>query len=515
MTPTNQRAQQATGPTTGAATPSPTGSPERTALVTGASGYIGGQLVPRLLAEGWRVRVLTRRAGSLDDRPWADRVEVVVGDAADRGDLGTALSGIRTAYYLVHSMDDRPGFAERDREAATVFGEVAREQGVQRIVYLGGLHPDGEELSPHLASRVEVGRILLASGVPTAVLQAAVVLGDGSVSFDMLRYLTTRLPAMVAPKWLDNRIQPIAIDDVVTLLAGAADLPADVNRTFDIGGPEVLTYREMIQRFAAVTGLRRRLVVTVPVLTPRLASHWVGLVTPIGAGIAKPLVGSLVHEVVAKESDLLDVVEVPGGVTGFDEAVRRAMEGTTPDTALRNLAITGAAVTTSAVIGSLATKPDSRWYRSLDLPAWQPPKAAFPIVWTLLYADIAASAAAALTGIDRRPDEEGAGGRHAGGIREAVPSARQSYLAALGTNLVLNSGWSLLFWRGRTPGGAALESAVLTASGADLVRRTTAVNSVAGRALVPYVVWTGFATVLSAEIHRRNRNHRRHRRHRR
>jgi uncharacterized protein YbjT (DUF2867 family)/tryptophan-rich sensory protein len=451
--------------------------------------------VPRLLAEGWRVRVLTRRAGSLDGLPWAKDVDVVVGDVADRGDLREALSGIRTAYYLVHSMDDRPGFAERDREAAAAFGATARQEGVQRIVYLGGLHPDGEELSPHLASRVEVGHILLESGVPTAVLQAAVVLGDGSVSFDMLRHLTHRLPAMVAPKWLDNRIQPIAVDDVVTLLVGAADLPSDLNRTFDIGGPDVLTYREMIQGFAAVTGLRRRLVVTVPVLTPRLASHWVGLVTPIGAGIAKPLVGSLVHEVVAKESDLLDLVAVPGGLTGFDEAVRRAMEGTTPDTGLRNLAIAGAAVTASALVGSLATQPGSRWYRSLDLPSWQPPKAAFPIVWTLLYADIAASTAAVLTGIDRR-SARGSGGREA---------ERQQYLAALGANLALNSGWSLLFWRARSPALAALECAVLTASGGDLARRSAKVNPVAGRALVPYVVWCGFATVLSAEINRRNR----------
>ncbi|HEX6056625.1 MAG TPA: tryptophan-rich sensory protein [Intrasporangium sp.] len=489
MNPTNQRPAERM-------TPPASTSPGRLALVTGASGHVGGQLVPRLLADGWQVRVLTRRAGSLDDRPWADEVDIVVGDVADRADLRKALSGIRTAYYLIHSMDDRPGFAERDREAATAFGDVAREQEVRRLVYLGGLHPDDEELSSHLASRVEVGRILLSSGVPTAVLQAAVVLGDGSASFDMLRHLTTRLPAMVAPKWLDNRIQPIAVDDVMTLLVGAADLPANVNRTFDIGGPEVLTYREMIQRFASVTGLRRRLVVTVPVLTPRLASHWVGLVTPIGAGVAKPLVGSLVHEVVAKESDLLDLVEVPGGLTGFGEAVRRAMEGAAPDTALRNLALTGAAVAATAVVGSVATKPGSGWYRSLDLPPWQPPKAAFPIVWTLLYADIAASGAAALTAIDRNS---------AGGMEDS-PAARRRYLGALGLNLVLNTGWSLLFWRGRTPGGAALESGLLTASGADLVRRTMRVNHVAGRALVPYVAWCGFATLLSAEIHRRNRN---------
>jgi tryptophan-rich sensory protein len=309
----------------------------------------------------------------------------------------------------------------------------------------------------------------------------------------MLRYLTSRLPAMVAPKWLDNRIQPIAIDDVVTLLAGAAELPDDVNRTFDIGGPEVLTYREMIARFARLTGLRGRLVLTVPVLTPRLASHWVGLVTPISAGIAKPLVGSLVHEVVAKESDLLELVPVPGGLRGFDEAVRRAMANTRPDTALRNLAIAGGAVAVSALAGSLATQPDSSWYRRLDLPSWQPPKLAFPIVWTALYAGIAASAATVLTEIDRTERDSGDG------------SARRGHLGALAANLALNTGWSLIFWRVRSPAAAAVESAVLTASSVDLARRSREVHEAAGKALVPYALWCGFATALSAEIHRRNR----------
>src|SRR6478736_2815876 len=373
-------------------------TPSRRALVTGASGYVGGQVVPRLLDEGWAVRVLTRRRASMDDKPWVDRVEVAEGDVASADDMRRALEDVDAAWYLVHSMDDQPDFQERDREAATHFSEAAKEAGVSRIVYLGGLHPDDEVLSPHLASRVEVGRILLDSGVPTAVLQAAVVLGDGSASFDMLRYLTTRLPAMIAPKWLDNKIQPIAIDDVVTLLVGAGSLPPEVNRTFDIGGPEVLTYREMIGRFSDATGRRRPLVVTVPVLTPRLASHWVGLVTPISAGLAKPLVGSLVHEVVAKENDLQELVNVPGGFTDFDTAVRSAMRTVKPDTAMRNLALTSAATVATVAVGSLATKPDSTWYRSLDLPDWQPPTLAFPIVWTALYAGIALSPYAAWCG---------------------------------------------------------------------------------------------------------------------
>src|SRR6476620_1153978 len=187
-------------------------TPPRRALVTGASGYVGGQVVPRLLDEGWTVRVLTRRRASMDDKAWVDRVEVAEGDGGPADDMRRALEGVDAAWYLVHSMDDQSDFAERDREAATIFSEAAKAAGVSRIVYLGGLHPDDEILSPHLASRVEVGRILLDSGVPTAVLQAAVVLGDGSASFDMLRYLTT---------------SPIAIGDVVTLLVGAGSLPPE------------------------------------------------------------------------------------------------------------------------------------------------------------------------------------------------------------------------------------------------------------------------------------------------
>jgi uncharacterized protein YbjT (DUF2867 family)/tryptophan-rich sensory protein len=437
-------------------------TPARTALVTGASGYIGGQVVPRLLDEGWTVRVLTRHRRSMEGRPWADRVEVAEGDVGSADDMRRVLEGVDAAWYLVHSMDDKPDFAERDREAATHFSEAAKEAGVSRIVYLGGLHPDDEVLSPHLASRVEVGRILLDSGVPTAVLQAAVVLGDGSASFDMLRYLTTRLPAMVAPKWLDNKIQPIAVDDVVTLLVGAGSLPPEVNRTFDIGGPEVLTYREMIARFSDATGRRRPVVVTVPVLTPRLASHWVGLVTPISAGLAKPLVGSLVHEVVAKENDIRDHVDVPGGFIDFDTAVRSAMR---------------------------TAKPDSTWYRSLDLPDWQPPTLAFPVVWTALYADIAATSATALNAYDKAGDTAG----------------RNAYLKAFGTNLALNTAWSVLFWRVRKPWVAAAGAAALTASSADLARRAGTVSKGAGIALSPYAVWCGFATALSTAIARRNR----------
>ncbi len=301
----------------------------RTALVTGASGYVGGLLVPHLLEAGYAVRVLTR-SGSLD-APWVSRVEVCRGDATQEEDLRAALRGVDVAYYLIHSMDGEGDFARRDRELAEGFARAAASETVGRIVYLSGLHPDGE-LSTHLASRVEVGEILLDSGVPTAVLQAATVIGRGSASFEMLRYLTARLPVMVAPRWLANRIQPVAVDDVMHWLVAAADLPAEVNRTFDIGGPDVLTYRDMMQVFAEETGLRRRLIYTLPVMTPWLASHWVGVVTPVGAGVAKPLVGSLVHEVVCQENDLEGLVgPPPGGATPYRESVRRAMAGVAPD----------------------------------------------------------------------------------------------------------------------------------------------------------------------------------------
>lgn len=323
-------------------------STTRTALVTGASGYVGGALVPRLLDAGWSVRVLSRRARSVADREWIDRVEVVEGDAEDHDALGRALRGVDVAYYLIHSMASGPDFAEHDAAMARSFSDAAGTADVGRIVYLGGLHPDGEELSPHLASRVEVGRILLDGTVPTAALQAAIVLGDGSISFQMLRYLSARLPVMLAPKWLDNRVQPIAIDDLLHHLVAAADLPADLNRTLDVGGPDVLTYAEMIHRFARVTGLGARRVMTVPVLTPGLASRWIGLVTPLDTRVARPLVDSLVHEVVCRDDAERHLPPPPGGPTGFDDAVRAAMAHAVPDHGLRNFVVATSAAALAA-----------------------------------------------------------------------------------------------------------------------------------------------------------------------
>jgi uncharacterized protein YbjT (DUF2867 family) len=310
--------------------PGPDGRPAPGAplvAVTGVTGYVGGRLVPELLAAGYPVRAIARHPDRLRGRPWYPDVEVARADAGELDEIRAALAGVRIAYYLIHALGTGSTFEARDRRTALTFARAAREAGVERIVYLGGLYPEGEELSPHLASRTEVGEILLASGVPTTVLRAAVILGSGSASFEMMRYLTERLPAMTVPRWVENRIQPIAIRDVLRYLVGAASMPPDVNRGFDIGGPDVLTYREMMQRYAAAAGLPRRIIVGVGVLTPRLSSLWVSLVTPVPGGLARPLVESLVHEVVCDEHGIARwVPDPPDGLIGFDRAVRLALQ---------------------------------------------------------------------------------------------------------------------------------------------------------------------------------------------
>ncbi|MFJ9407453.1 SDR family oxidoreductase [Streptomyces sp. NPDC101393] len=301
------------------------------ALVTGATGYIGGRLAPELLAAGYDVRALARSPEKLRDHPWAARTEVVRGDVTDADSVRKAMTDVDIAYYLVHALGTGGDFEETDRRAAQIFASQARAAGVRRIVYLGGLTPEGvpdHELSPHLRSRAEVADILLASGVPTAVLRAAVIIGSGSASFEMLRYLTERLPVMVTPSWVRTRIQPIAVRDVLRYLVGCAALPDEVSRAFDVGGPDVLTYRDMMQRYARVAGLPERLIFPVPVLTPGLSSLWVGLVTPVPASLARPLAESLRHEVVCREHDITRYVpdpDPPGRPIAFDDALELAL----------------------------------------------------------------------------------------------------------------------------------------------------------------------------------------------
>jgi uncharacterized protein YbjT (DUF2867 family) len=295
-------------------------------VVTGATGYIGGRLAPRLAAEGHEVRCVVRTPEKMRDVPWAQQVEIVRGDVLDEESMRAACRGADVLYYLVHSLSES-GFAAVDRQAAMISAQAAREAGVSRIVYLGGMHPEGVELSEHLASRTEVGEIFLRSGVPTVVLQAAVILGSGSASFEMLRYLTERLPVMLTPSWVHHRVQPIAIRDVLHYLVRAVTLPPEINRTFDIGGPDVLTYLQMMEGFAEVAELPRRTMLPVPVLTPRLSSHWVNLVTPVPRSTAVPLIDSLIHEVVAGEHDIDRFIAQPeSGLTDFRRAVTLALQ---------------------------------------------------------------------------------------------------------------------------------------------------------------------------------------------
>ena len=290
-------------------------------VVFGATGYIGGRVVPALLDAGHQVRVVARAPDKLDDAPWRDRVDAVRGDVTSADDVTTAIEGQEVVYYLVHSLN-RSDFVAVDRRAAQAVADAAGRQGVRRIVYLGGIVPDGDHLSAHLASRAEVGRIFLAGAVPAAVLQAAMIIGSGSASFEMLRYLTERLPAMITPRWVRNRVQPIAVRDVLDYLVHAAELPPEVDRAFDIGGPDVLTYLDMMRRYAVVAGLPRRLVLPVPVLTPWLSAQWVNLVTPVPGSIAVPLIESLVHEVVCHEHDIAAHIPDPdGGRTHYELAL--------------------------------------------------------------------------------------------------------------------------------------------------------------------------------------------------
>lgn len=300
----------------------------RLCLVTGATGYVGGRLVPRLLEAGFRVRVLARHPERLTEMPWHDDVEIVAGDAGDPGAVRAALAGVDVAYYLLHSLQVGAQLEIEERRVAQVFASAARDEHVARIVYLGGLAPDipKSKMSRHMRSRAEVGEILRSSGVPTVELRAAVVIGSGSASFEMLRYLTERLPAMVTPRWVRQKTQPIAIRDVLRYLVRAADLPPDVNRSFDIGGPEVMTYQGMMQRYAKVAGLPHRVILPINLLSPGLSSHWVGLVTPVPRRIARPLVESLRHPAVCREHDIARYIpDPPEGLVPFDTAVDLAL----------------------------------------------------------------------------------------------------------------------------------------------------------------------------------------------
>jgi len=289
-----------------------------TILVTGANGFIGRRLVTALLQRGYRVRCMTRRPTDLPAG-----VEQVQGDLLKPDSLPALLNGITTAYYLVHSMGAGKGdFAEQDRQAARNFVAAADAAGLQRAIYLGGLGETGDNLSHHLASRLEVANILQTGHFSTTFLRAAVIIGFGGSSYEMVHSLVQRLPVMITPRWVVTRNQPIAVADVISYLVGCLEEPKTAGGTFDIGGPDIMTYKEMMERFAALEG-KRLWIIPVPVLTPKLSSYWVGLVTPVKPAIAIALIEGLKNEVICRDNRIRELV--PIRLTPFDEAIQTAL----------------------------------------------------------------------------------------------------------------------------------------------------------------------------------------------
>ena len=299
-----------------------------TVLVLGATGFVGSRLIPELRAKGVKVRMLVRNPDKLSLQVKSDDgLSAVKGDLLTGEGLSEALLGVHTAYYLVHSMGGRSIFqnkeyADKDRNAAELFIRAADAAGLKRIIYLGALGEKGEELSEHLRSRAEIADILSSGQAAATVLRAAIIIGAGGASFEMLRYLVERLPVMVCPKWIETKIQPIALRDVLAYLVGCLFNQDTAGRAFDIGGPDILTYREMMQQYAEARGLARRLILTVPVLTPLLSAYWVDLVTPISSGIAHPLIEGMKNEVICKDNSIETLI--PVNKTPFREAVRIA-----------------------------------------------------------------------------------------------------------------------------------------------------------------------------------------------
>jgi uncharacterized protein YbjT (DUF2867 family) len=292
----------------------------RLVLLTGATGYVGGRLLAALEREGRAVRCMGRRPAYLRARVTAG-TEVVAGDVLDPGSLTPALAGVHTAYYLVHSMGTSDSFADADRTGALNFARAAYAAGVHRIIYLGGL-AQGDALSTHLDSRLEVGQILRESGVPTLEFRASIILGSGSASFEMIRALVETLPVMITPRWVETRTQPIGIEDVVAYLTQALDLPGEESRVFEIAGPDQVSYGDLMREYGRQRGLRR-LLIPVPVLTPRLSSLWLGLVTPVYARIGRAMVDSLRNETVLRDTAALTVFPIrPLGVSA---AMARAL----------------------------------------------------------------------------------------------------------------------------------------------------------------------------------------------
>jgi uncharacterized protein YbjT (DUF2867 family) len=300
---------------------------ENPVLVTGATGYVGGRLVPQLLASGYRVRVVGRSISKLRCRPWGEdpNIEIAQGDVLDIASLSRASAGCWAAFYLVHSMNPQTkDFARTDRAAAQNMVQAAAAAGLDRIIYLGGLGTDDPRLSKHLRSRIEVARILQEGPVPATFLRAAMILGSGSASFEILRYLVERLPVMTTPRWVRTPAQPIAIRNVLNYLQGCLEKDAVKGKTFDIGGPDVLAYQELMGIYAEEAGLPKRWIIPIPLLTPKLSSYWIHLVTPVPAALARPLTEGLKNPVVCQENSIRSII--PQQLLSCREAIGLALE---------------------------------------------------------------------------------------------------------------------------------------------------------------------------------------------
>ncbi len=295
-------------------------------FIAGSTGYVGGRLTPLLLARGHEVRAAARSPRKLAGRPWANHpnLAIVPADVTDRASLVAGMQGCRAAYYLVHSMGLGGDFAKADREAAENMTQAAKEAGVERIIYLGGLGDDAPDLSEHLRSRAEVGKIFMNGPVPATVLRAAVILGSGSASFEIIRNLVERLPLMITPRWVRTRCQPIAVSNVLGYLAGCLENPATAGQVLDIGGPDVLTYGELFREYAAAAGVRAPLILPVPLLTPTLSAAWVNLITPVPMHLIRPLIEGLRNEVVCKDNRIRELVPQP--LLSCREAMRAAVD---------------------------------------------------------------------------------------------------------------------------------------------------------------------------------------------
>ena len=332
-------------------------SQARKILVTGASGYVGGRLVTALLADGADVRVFVRDVNKAQSHSWAKQVEIATGNASDFESTKAALTDVHTAYYLLHSINLGPNFDEIESAMARNFAQAAQSCGVKQIVYLGGINND-EKTSKHLTSRANTGKELATTSVPVLELRAGIIIGSGSASFEMLRHLTHRLPIMTTPKWVMNKTHPIAVRDVLWYLRNCAKLEKPVAGVFDIGGPEILSYADMMQKFAKLSGLRKRWIIQVPVLSPKLSSLWIGFVTPVPTALARPLVGSLISEVVADPKK------------SIDKLIPKPKEGLIDVEGAVSLALSNVSSNTVSTRWSDATLPTAPWQKAQSDPEW-------------------------------------------------------------------------------------------------------------------------------------------------